>query len=105
MAMPFVSGKQPQFGCGDSSGTGEYVPFGCRNGCANVGGPLGDTSGTGNSGHVALGRPVCSSTAPRRLPVLRSTKVMRLPPSSVRWLSALPMTKVFSSSTSPSAPK
>src|SRR5262245_39396382 len=99
--MPLVSGKQPQFGCGLSNGTGEYVPLGCRNGGANVGGPLGDTNGTGNDGQVAFGRPVSSSTWPRRLPVLRSTKVMRLPPSSVRWLSALPITNVSCSCCKP----
>ena len=49
--------------------------------------------------------PARARPAPRRLPVLRSTKVMRLPPSSVRWLSALPMMNMSCSSTSPTDPK
>src|SRR5215510_2575474 len=105
--MPLVSGKHPQDVLGESNGTGENVPLGWEKGCSNVGGPLGETKGTGKLGHGNLGLPGprASSTSPRRLPVLRSTNVIRLPPSSVRWLSALPMINISGSSTSPTEPK
>src|SRR4030095_7357628 len=48
--IPFVSGKHPQDGCGESNGTGEKVPLGWGKGCSNVGGPLGEMNGTGKLG-------------------------------------------------------
>src|SRR5207253_10057524 len=114
IAIPFVSGKHPQVPLGESKATGEAdvvfpsaltkgTPLGKRKG-----GPSGDRNGTGNAGHLKSGggpAPSFSSTSPRRLPVLRSTKVTRFPPSSVRWLSALPTMNRSGSSTRPTAPK
>src|SRR5437899_5032582 len=59
-ARPLVSGKQPQAGWGESSGTGENVPLACAKGCSNVGGPLGETKGTGNLGQGNPGAPAPS---------------------------------------------
>ena len=81
------------------------MPLDCGNGRSNAAGPLGETKGTGNAGQGNPGWPSASSTSPRRLPVWRSTKVMRFPPSSVRWLSALPMMNMSRRSTSPTDPK
>src|SRR5262245_24619986 len=103
--MPLVSGKHPQDVLGESNGTGEKVPLDWGKGCSNVGGPLGDTNGTGKAGHGNPGLPSESSTSPRRLPVRRSTNGIRLPPSSVRWLSALPIMNISGRSTRPTDPK
>src|SRR5439155_589083 len=83
-----VSGKHPQVPLGESKATGEAdvvfpsaltkgTPLGKRKG-----GPSGDRNGTGNAGHLKSGggpAPSFSSTSPRKLPVLRSTKVTRSP--------------------------
>ena len=58
-----------------------------------------------NRGTQSPGLPRASSTSPRRLPVRRSTNVIRFPPSSVRWLSALPMMNMSGRSTEAHGPE